>query len=142
MKLKCEDGRTFENPTPELIEQILRELGSPGTAFVILLRDDGIVQASADSEQLCDLEYNIGPEDNHLRCTNNALAVDDIISVFKACVAHDDSWIQRFEWMPLDEMASYEPVDPSPWQKQKRGCLSMLLLAMAVSAVIIWTWLV
>ena len=129
MRLEREDGQTWNDPSPETIEEVVGQLGQPDTAFVILDRDDGtFIQAGADKEGNCDLEYSQGSDDTHVRCTDEALPVQKIVEAFKEYAAGSDAWRDRFEWKPLSEFSS----------DGKKGCLpALLIIALGVTTLIL-----
>lgn len=141
MRLECEDGRSFDNPTQQVIEQVVGKLGQPGTNFVILGRDDDcFIQSGADEEGRCDLEYRDGSDQKHFRCTKDALSVQEVIAAFKDYAAGNETWKTRFQWEALFPEASDEPDQPADAKPKKSGCASVLLVVLACAAVIL-LWL-
>lgn len=103
MQLECEDGRIYQDPTPEEIEGVLRQLGQRGTAFVVLSRSrQAFIQSGADARQRCDLEYREGSGAAHYHCTNDTLPVDEVIAAFQAYAAGSEAWKERFRWVRLE----------------------------------------
>lgn len=107
MKMEREDGTVYEEPTPEVIRSVLQELGYPGTEFVILGRSDQIyIQSYADSEQHCSLEYRDGSEEQHFRCPDQYLSVEQVTEAFLGFASLQEDWLDKFFWVPL-----YTPPD-------------------------------
>jgi hypothetical protein len=141
MRLEREDGTTWDDPSAETIAEVLGSLGRPGTRFVILERGpDFYIQAGADEDGACGLEFREGSDASHMRCTDDPLRVREVVRAFQDYAAPNDDWRDRFTWKPLNpprRPKTPEPQNAAPELPgmKRSGCLSVVAAVIALGAV-------
>lgn len=142
MRLECDSGKSYNDPTPAVIKEVVSKLGQPGTEFVILVRKARYyMQATADEEGRCEMQYREGSEDQAFRCTNGALRIQDVVAAMKEYAAGSNAWKSRLKWAPLSEEDSVGANGGPGGKSEKSGCYSVVLAVAAFVAVILF-WLV
>lgn len=103
MELTLENGKTYENPDPGIIERALRTLDGESNSYAILsVKYEIYMQACGGPADGFVLEYREGSEERHYQTTRDDVPLDEIIKAFSLYARGDDGWRSQFDWKPLD----------------------------------------
>ena len=98
------DNEPIEDPTPEQIENAIKNLPGGNHSFVILeARGHGtrFVQAAGSVDEGYLLEYQEGVFDNHFRCTLDPTNADTVTRTFLEYYREDPDWKSKVPWRKL-----------------------------------------